>query len=81
VPIPAGQQAGDQLDREDYGKREYGRGQLRIHHALILLASGRAVTDTAMACGWANPTSFIDAFTAALGQTPGRYRSQLGAAG
>jgi AraC-like DNA-binding protein len=57
------------------------RGQLRIHHALILLASGRAVTDTAMACGWANPTSFIDAFTAALGQTPGRYRSQLGAAG
>jgi AraC-like DNA-binding protein len=77
VPIPAGQQAGDQLDREDYGRR----GQLRIHHALILLASGRAVTDTAMACGWANPTSFIDAFTAALGQTPGRYRSQLGAAG
>jgi AraC-like DNA-binding protein len=57
------------------------RGQLRIHHALILLASGRAVTDTAIACGWANPTSFIDAFTAALGQTPGRYRSQVGTAG
>jgi AraC-like DNA-binding protein len=57
------------------------RGQLRIHHALILLASGRAVTDIATACGWANPTSFIDAFSAVLGQTPGRYRSQLGAAG
>jgi AraC-like DNA-binding protein len=53
------------------------RGQLRIHHALVLLASGRAVTDTALACGWANPTSFIDAFTAVLGQTPGRYRSEL----
>lgn len=57
------------------------RGQLRIHHALVLLAAGRTVTDTALACGWANPTSFIDAFTAILGQTPGRYRAQLGLAG
>ena len=49
------------------------RGQLRIHHALILLASGRTVTDTAIACGWANPTSLIEAFTAVLRQTPSQY--------
>jgi AraC-like DNA-binding protein len=50
---------------------------LRIHHALIQLGEGRSVTDTASACGWANTTSFIDAFTAVLGQTPGRYQAQL----
>lgn len=53
------------------------RAQLRIHHALIMLASGRTVTDTAMACGWANPTSFIDIFAATLGQTPGQYSGKL----
>lgn len=50
------------------------RTQLRLHHALILLAAGHTVTSTAAACGWANPTSFIEAFSAALGETPARYR-------
>jgi AraC-like DNA-binding protein len=50
------------------------RGHLRIHQALVLLAAGRPVTETAIACGWANPTSLIEAFTAVLGQTPGQYR-------
>ena len=50
------------------------RTQFRLHHALMLLAAGHSVTGTAAACGWANPTSFIDAFTATLGQTPGHYR-------
>lgn len=50
---------------------------LRIHHALAHLTSGLSVTDTAMACGWSNPSSFIDAFTEVLGQTPGRYQSAL----
>ena len=50
---------------------------LRIHHALVHLADGRSVTDTAMECGWSNPSSFIDAFTAIVGQTPGRYQAQL----
>ena len=31
--------------------------------------------DTATACGWSNPSTFIDAFTALLGETPSRYRS------
>jgi AraC-like DNA-binding protein len=50
---------------------------LRIHHALVHLTDGRSVTDTAIECGWSNPTSFIEAFTAVVGQTPGRYRAAL----
>jgi AraC-like DNA-binding protein len=50
---------------------------LRIHHALMHLTNGRSVTDTATECGWANPTSFIEAFTAVVGQTPGRYKADL----
>ncbi|GAA3529797.1 helix-turn-helix transcriptional regulator [Nonomuraea rosea] len=51
------------------------RTQLRIHHALILLADGHDTTRVAHACGWANPSSFISAFTNIIGTTPGRYRS------
>jgi transcriptional regulator GlxA family with amidase domain len=54
------------------------RTLLRIQHALIHLVDGQTVTGTATLCGWANPTSFIEAFTAVLGQTPGRYQSELG---
>jgi AraC-like DNA-binding protein len=53
------------------------RTMLRIHHALIHLTGGRSVTDTATACGWSNPSSFIDAFTEIVGQTPGRYQAGL----
>ena len=53
------------------------RTQLRIHHALVLLAEGTSVTDTAIVCGWSNPSSFIDAFSRAVGQTPGRYQATL----
>ncbi|MBU8829568.1 helix-turn-helix transcriptional regulator [Mycolicibacterium goodii] len=51
------------------------RTTLRIHHALVHLTAGHTVTDTAAACGWSNPASFIEAFTAIVGQTPGRYQS------
>ncbi|QWF84993.1 AraC family transcriptional regulator [Amycolatopsis sp. CA-230715] len=50
---------------------------LRIHHALFQLTEGSSVTDTAVACGWSNPSTFIDAFTAVVGQTPGRYQAEL----
>jgi AraC-like DNA-binding protein len=50
---------------------------LRIHHALVHLTNGRSVTDTATECGWSNPSSFIDAFTEVVGQTPGRYQADL----
>lgn len=50
---------------------------LRIHHALAHLTDGMSVTETAVACGWSNPSSFIDAFTEIVGQTPGRYQAGL----
>jgi AraC-like DNA-binding protein len=51
------------------------RTQLRIYHALVLLADGHDTTHVAHACGWANPSSFIAAFTAIIGTTPGRHRA------
>ena len=51
------------------------RTQLRIYHALVLLADGHDTTHVAHACGWANPSSFIAAFTTVIGMTPGRYRA------
>jgi AraC-like DNA-binding protein len=50
------------------------RTQLRVYHALVLLAEGHDTTHVAHACGWANPSHFIAAFTAIVGTTPGRYR-------
>jgi AraC-like DNA-binding protein len=50
------------------------RTQLRVHHALALLADGYDTTRVAHACGWANPSSFIAAFTNIVGTTPGRHR-------
>ncbi|NMH75585.1 helix-turn-helix transcriptional regulator [Pseudonocardia xinjiangensis] len=54
------------------------RTQLRVHHALVLLAEGHDTIRTASACGWANPSSFIAAFTTIIGTTPGRYRTSAG---
>src|ERR1700748_1898195 len=51
------------------------RTQLRIYHALVLLADGHDTTHVAHACGWANPSSFIAAFANIIGTTPGRYRT------
>src|SRR5699024_5329647 len=47
------------------------RAQLRVHHALLLLTDGVSVTDAAVACGWANPSAFIETFTALVGVTLG----------
>jgi len=53
------------------------RTQLRIHRALLMLADGVPVIETALACGWANPSSFVEHFSALVGQTPGRYQRSL----
>ncbi|MBD3140662.1 helix-turn-helix transcriptional regulator [Microbispora bryophytorum] len=64
------------LFRDELGMTFYEwRTQLRVHHALVLLADGHDTTRTAYACGWANPSSFITAFTDIIGTTPGRYRT------
>jgi AraC-like DNA-binding protein len=51
------------------------RTQLRVCHALVLLADGHDTTHAAHACGWANPSHFIAAFTKLVGTTPGRHRT------
>ncbi|MEU1551033.1 helix-turn-helix transcriptional regulator [Nocardia sp. NPDC005745] len=56
------------------------RTQLRIYHALVLLADGHDTTYVAQACGWANPSHFITTFTNIIGTTPGRYRNGRGRA-
>ncbi|MDP4508402.1 AraC family transcriptional regulator [Nonomuraea turcica] len=48
------------------------RTQLRLHHALLLLADGLPVTAVAHRCGWASASAFIDVFRRAFGYTPGR---------
>ena len=64
------------LFRNELGMTFYEwRTQLRVYHALVLLAEGHDTTYVAHACGWANPSSFIAAFTSIIGTTPGRHRS------
>jgi AraC-like DNA-binding protein len=64
------------LFRDELGMTFYEwRTQLRVYRALVLLAEGHDTTHTAHACGWANPSSFISAFTHIVGTTPGRYRT------
>ncbi|MEU9481031.1 helix-turn-helix transcriptional regulator [Streptomyces sp. NPDC048191] len=47
------------------------RTQLRLHHALVLLAERTPVTAVAHRCGWASASAFIDVFRRAFGHTPG----------
>ena len=64
------------LLRNELGMTFYEwRTQLRISHALVLLAEGHDTTHVAHACGWSNPSSFIAAFTNLVGTTPGRHRA------
>ncbi len=47
------------------------RTQLRLHHALILLADDTPVTTVAHRCGWSSASTFIDVFRRTFGHTPG----------
>ncbi|MFJ4327884.1 AraC family transcriptional regulator [Streptomyces tricolor] len=47
------------------------RTQLRLHHALVLLAEGTPVTTVAHRCGWSSASAFIDVFRRTFGHTPG----------
>lgn len=75
----AGARTLSRLFREETGMgyRQW-RLQLRVHHALVLLANGTTVTDTAAACGWATTSQFIKQFTPLVGLTPGQYRLSHG---
>ncbi|MFE8946842.1 helix-turn-helix transcriptional regulator [Streptomyces sp. NPDC007856] len=47
------------------------RTQLRLHHALVLLAERTPVTTVAHRCGWSSASAFIDVFRRTFGHTPG----------
>ncbi|WP_405783515.1 AraC family transcriptional regulator [Streptomyces sp. NBC_00859] len=52
------------------------RTQLRLHHALVLLADNTPVTTTAHRCGWSSASAFIDVFHRTFGHTPGAHHGQ-----
>jgi AraC-like DNA-binding protein len=52
------------------------RQQLRMLHALRLLAAGQTVTAAALEVGYDSTSAFISAFKVALGTTPGRYYAE-----
>ncbi|WAZ23763.1 helix-turn-helix transcriptional regulator [Streptomyces cinnabarinus] len=52
------------------------RTQLRLHHALVLLAEGRSVTAVAHACGWSSASAFIEVFRRTFGHTPGAHEAR-----
>ncbi|WP_344749590.1 helix-turn-helix transcriptional regulator [Streptosporangium vulgare] len=75
--VGAGTRTLSRLFRDEFGMTFYEwRTQLRVYHALVLLAEGHDTIQTAHACGWANPSGFIAAFTDIIGTTPGRYRNR-----
>ncbi|MEU6673462.1 helix-turn-helix transcriptional regulator [Streptomyces sp. NPDC046925] len=49
------------------------RTQLRLHHALVLLAEDTPVTAVAHLCGWSSASAFIDVFRRTFGHTPGAH--------
>jgi AraC-like DNA-binding protein len=54
------------------------RTTTRVFHAMLQLADGASVTETAHRCGWATASAFVDTFARVMGQTPGAYRSMVG---
>ncbi|MDQ1041081.1 AraC-like DNA-binding protein [Streptomyces sp. V3I8] len=55
------------------------RTNVRVFHAMVLLAEGANVSETGRRCGWATTSAFIDTFSRTMGQTPGTYRVGSGA--
>lgn len=53
------------------------RAQHRLAASLELLTDGHSVTGTAHRCGWRNASSFVAAFRAVFGVTPGAYQRSL----
>ena len=74
--VGAGERTLSRLFRDEFGMSyPQWRTRLRVFEAMILLAGGTAVTETAHRCGWATTSSFIDTFQRTMGRTPGAYRA------
>ncbi|MGM7645002.1 AraC family transcriptional regulator [Nocardia sp. JW2] len=75
--VGAGDRTLSRLFRNDLGLTfPQWRTQLRLHHALILLAHKTPVTTVAHRCGWATASAFIDVFRTTFGHTPGTHLHQ-----
>jgi AraC-like DNA-binding protein len=73
--VGAGERTMSRLFRGDLGMTfPQWRTQLRLYHALLLLADDEPVTAVAHRCGWSSASAFIDVFRRAFGETPGTYR-------
>ncbi|WP_055536286.1 helix-turn-helix transcriptional regulator, partial [Streptomyces alboniger] len=72
--VGAGERTLSRLFRRELGMTfPQWRTQLRLYHALRMLADGTPVTAVAHRCGWASTSAFIDVFRRALGYTPGTH--------
>jgi AraC-like DNA-binding protein len=50
------------------------RTAIRVFHAMVHLAEGATVTETAHRCGFATTSAFVDTFARTMGHTPGTHR-------
>jgi AraC-like DNA-binding protein len=74
--VGASERTLSRLFRNDLGMTfPQWRTQLRLHHALVLLAERTAVTAVAHQCGWSSASAFIDVFRRTFGHTPGSHRT------
>lgn len=66
------------LYRDEFGLTfPQWRTRARIFTAMVMLAEGATVTDTAHACGWATTSAFVQTFAQTAGITPGNYRAGM----
>jgi AraC-like DNA-binding protein len=70
----AGERTLSRLFRRELGMTfPQWRTQLRLYHALRMLADDMPVTAVAHRCGWSSTSAFIDVFRNAFGYTPGTH--------
>ncbi|WP_190108747.1 helix-turn-helix transcriptional regulator [Streptomyces cinnamoneus] len=72
--VGAGERTLSRLFRRELGMTfPQWRTQLRLYHALRMLADDEPVTAVAHRCGWSSASAFIDVFRRAFGCTPGAH--------
>ncbi|MBM7810457.1 AraC family transcriptional regulator [Saccharothrix algeriensis] len=70
--VGVGARTAGRLFRADLGMTfPQWRTQLRLYHALRMLADDVPVTTVAHRCGWSTASAFIDVFRRSFGHTPG----------
>jgi AraC-like DNA-binding protein len=74
--VHTGERTLSRLFRDEFGMTfPQWRTRTRIFAAMVMLAEGATVTDTAHACGWATTSAFVHTFAQTMGITPGAYRA------